>query len=131
MQRLMIVFFGIVILWSCSTNKSLVTIEEADQASDSTEYELIVLEPGFDSWFVTNRKPIWYYEESFYKNFNKLYTNEWNNRVRSFQYDRPYDEFIDYSVSIHYGIEVEHKLYWYFKYMMYKYDFKLLATDRQ
>ena len=87
--------------------------------NDSIEYELIVLEPGFDSWFVTNRKPIWYYEETYYKNFNQLYTNEWNNRVRSFQHDRPYDEFIDYSVSINYGNEVEHKLYWYFQYMMY------------
>ncbi len=129
MQRLIFVFVGIVAFWSCSSNKSLVTIEEAGQDSDSTEYELIVIEPGFESWFATNRKPIWFYEENYYKNFNQLYTNEWNHRVRSIQYDIPFVELIDYSSTINYGKEVEHKLYWYFQFMMDKYDFKLLVTD--
>jgi len=130
MNRILILVFGILIILGCSSNKSLVTIEEADQASDSTEYELIVTEPGFESWFVTNRKPIWFYEENYYKHFNQMYTNEWNHRVRSIQYDIPYDELIDYSSTINYGKEVEHKMYWYFQFMMDKYNFKLLVTDR-
>ena len=126
----MILFFGIVILWSCSSNKPLVQIEDASTKSDITEYTIIVTEPGFESWFVTNRKPIWFYEENYYKHFNQLYTNEWNHRVRSIKYDIPFYEEIDYNSVINYGKDIEHKMYWYFQFMMDKYDFKLLLTDR-
>jgi len=130
MNRLMVLFFGIVIIWSCSSNKPLIQIEDTSTQSDSTEYTVIVIEPGFESWFATNRKPIWYYEENYYKQFNQLYTNEWNHRVRSIDYDIPYYDLIDYSNAINYGKEVEHKMYWYFQFMMDKYDFKLIVTDR-
>lgn len=131
MNRILILVFGILFILGCSSNKSLVQIEDTTQVSDSTEYELIVLEPGFESWFITNPKPIWYHEESYYKQFNQLYTNEWNHRFRSIQYNRPYDEMINYNNSIEYGKVVEHKLYWYFQFMMDKYDFKLLVTDNR
>ena len=90
MHRLVILFFGIVIIWSCSSNKPLVQIEDTSAKSDTTEYTVIVTEPSFESWFITNRKPIWYYEENYYKQFNQLYSNEWNHRVRSIDYDIPY-----------------------------------------
>lgn len=109
----------------------MVQIEDTATVSDSTEYELIVLEQGFESWFITNTKPIWYHEENYYKQFNQLYTNEWNHRFRSIQYDRPYDEMINYNNSTEYGKVLEHKLYWYFQFMMDKYDFKLLVTDNR
>ncbi len=130
MNRLVILLFGFVIIWSCSSNKQLVQLENLSSDSDSTEYTVIVTEPGFESWFVTNRKPIWFYEENYYKHFNLLYTNEWNHRVRSLEYDRPFDELIEYSASVNYGNEVEHKMYWYYQFMMDKYDFRLLVTDR-
>ena len=122
--------FGIIIILSCSTHKPLVKIKDSSAQPDSTEYVVIVLEAGFEQWLATNRKPVWFYEENYYKHFNQLYTNEWNNRVRDFQYDWPFIEPIDYNNTIEYGIEVEHKLYWYFKFMMEKYDFKLLVTER-
>lgn len=130
MNRLVILFFGIVIIWSCSSNKPMVQLADTSSQSDSTEYEVIVTEPGFESWLATNRKPIWYYEENYYKQYNQLYTNEWNQRVRSIEYDIPYYDLIEYSSAINYGKEVEYKMYWYFRFMMDKYDFKLLVTDR-
>jgi hypothetical protein len=131
MNRLMILVFGSLFIWSCSSNKPLVRIEGEEQKSDSTEYELVVSEPGFESWFVTHRKPVWFHEESYYKQFNQLYTNEWNNRVRGIENDYPFNELIDYNKINQYGIELEHKLYWYYKFMMDKYDFKLLVTDHR
>jgi len=130
MIRIVVLLFGLVIIWSCSSNKPLVQIEDVSKEQDSIEYTVIVNEAGFESWFVTNRKPIWFYEEDYYKHFNQLYTNEWNHRVRSIEYDIPYDELINYSGTLNYGKEVEHKMYWYFQFMMDKYNFKLLVTDQ-
>lgn len=131
MNRILILVIVILFVLGCSSNKSMVQIEDTATVSDSTEYELIVLEQGFESWFITNTKPIWYHEENYYKQFNQLYTNEWNHRFRSIQYDRPYDEMINYNNSTEYGKVLEHKLYWYFQFMMDKYDFKLLVTDNR
>lgn len=129
MKRLVILFFGIIFIWSCSSNKPLVQIENTSKPADSSEYTVFIIEPGFESWFATHRKPIWFYEEYYYKQFNQLYTNEWNIRVRSIDYDIPFYDFIDYNNAINYGKEVEHKIYWYFQFMMDKYVFKLLVTD--
>ena len=131
MIRYPILLLGFILFVGCSSNKPLVKIEGAEQATDSTEYEIIVSEPGFETWFVTHSKPIWFYEEHYYKNFNQLYTNEWNHRVRSLQFDFPFDELRDYNNTNEYGVELEHKLYWYYKFMMDKYDFKLLVTDHR
>jgi hypothetical protein len=130
MNRFLILLFGCLIFLSCSSQRPLVQIEDVAAESDSSAYSLIVNEPGFESWFATNRKPVWYYEENYYKHYNQLYTSEWNYRVRSIQYDHPFAALIDYSYSIEYGKEVEYELYWYFQFMMIKYDFKLIVTDR-
>jgi hypothetical protein len=129
MNRLLILSFGCWVFLSCTSQKPLVQIEDKATESDSTEYALIITEPGFESWFATNSKPVWYHEENYYKHFNQLYTNEWNHRVRSIQY-HPFDAMIEYNYTIEYGKDLEHELYWYFQFMMDKYDFKLLVTDR-
>lgn len=99
--------------------------------SDTSQYELTIIEPGFDSWFITNSKPVWYHEETFYKMNNQLYVNEWNDRVRSIEFDVPYDNIIHYNYMSEYGIDLEYKLFWYFKFMEDKYNMKLLATEQK
>ncbi|MCB0807078.1 MAG: hypothetical protein KDC05_14875 [Bacteroidales bacterium] len=110
--------------------------QEANDSSeiietDSTQYELIITEPGFESWFVTNRKPEWWHEHIYYRQHNQLYANEWNDRVRQFKYDRPYDFLIHYDPTINYGIDLDFKLYWYFKFMEDKYNIDLILSDRK
>jgi len=130
MNRLLIILFGLIIFGSCTSNKSVVKINESDKTADSTEYVVIVNELGFDTYLATRAKPEWYYEESYYKHFNQLYTNEWNYRVQNMQYNEPFYEQIDYKNTIDYGMNVEYTLFWYFQFMMEKYNFKLLLTDR-
>ncbi len=95
-------------------------VYDSIQQGDTTEYELIVFDPGFDSWFVTNRKPIWYNSNKYYQSKNYIYVIEWNNRVKSYGYQRPYDNEIIYDLNIDYGKEVNYKLYYYFKYIEQK-----------
>ena len=92
---------------------------------DSTEYELIVFDPGFNSWFITHRKPVWYHEKEYYHIKNTFYTTYWNIRVLNNMYRPPYDFEIDYDQKIDYGIDVEWQLFWYFKYMEQKYNIRL------
>jgi hypothetical protein len=121
----------VVLAFGCSGGKEL-TVSEVDiETQDSTEYELIVLETGFDAWFATHRKPVWYHTEDFYKRWNTIYTNEWNFRVTSSQFGEPYDNQINYEWNVDYGIHLEHKLYWYFKFLEDKYNIKLDITSNR
>jgi hypothetical protein len=92
---------------------------------DTTEYELIVLDPGFNNWFLTNRKPIWYHEKEYYHSKNTFYTTNWNIRVLDNMHRPPYEFEIDYDQSIDYGVELEWQLFWYFKYMEQKYNIRI------
>jgi len=95
--------------------------------NEELEYEVIIIESGFESWLVT-QKPMWYYSESTLENKNYQYVVEWNNRVRQpDRYDpHLYEQLIDYDPNIHYGLEVNYKLYMYFKFFEQKYHQKLL-----
>ncbi len=111
-------FFAFVILtglFSCGTTAS--TDKEhikKTETNDSTEYELVVFDTGFETWFLQRSKPSWYHSKSFYKTWNQRFANEWNARVRTGK--QGYDTEINYNPTIDYGIELEHKLYYFFKY---------------
>ena len=96
-------------------------------ANDELEYEIIIIENGFDSWLVT-QKPMEYYSLPVLENKNYRYVIEWNNRVRQPDRYNPnlYQQTIDYDPNIHYGKEVNYKLYMYFKFFEQKYHQRLL-----
>ena len=121
----------VLILLACTSNKDVVKIENFESPSDSTEYMIIIDEPGYNSWIVTHAKPEWYYEQSYYHYWNTLYSKEFNHKVRTGEFDHPFNEFIDYDQTIDYGLEVEHKLFWYFKFIEDKYDINLNLSNRR
>ncbi len=96
-------------------------------ANDNLEYEILIIEPGFNSWMMGRAKPEGYYSQSFLENRNTLYVNEWNNRVLQPQRFDPklYELQIAYSASIDYGYEVNYKLYYYFIYFQMHYKQQL------
>ena len=93
--------------------------------NDTTEYELIVSDPGFHSWFLTNARPKWYHEKSFYEMKNRFFVTTWNDRVTQTMARPPYEYYIDYNPQIDYGTDLNYKLYWYFKYVEAKYGVDL------
>jgi len=96
-------------------------------ANDELEYEILIIEPGSNSWMMGRAKPEGYYSLSFLENRNTLYVTEWNNRVLQPQRYNPnlYEMQIDYSSSIDYGYEVNYKLYYYFIYFQLHYKQQL------
>ena len=86
--------------------------------NDSLEYEILIIEPGFNPWLATQR-PRGYYSEQFLENRNWQYVFEYNQRVIQPQRFNPniYQQQINYEPRIHYGYEVNYLLYHYFLYM--------------
>ncbi|MFB9053791.1 DUF6146 family protein [Formosa undariae] len=95
--------------------------------NDSLEYEVLIIEPGFNSWLLSTAKPEGYYSQQYLETKNYIYVVEWNNRVRMPSRFDPnlYELTIDYRPDIDYGYEVNYKMYNYFIYFQIKYNQKL------
>lgn len=91
-------------------------------SSDKTEYEIIIIEPGFNTWLQSIARPEGYYGQSFLENRNQILVINWNQRVLQPQrFDSNlYQLQIDYRAGIDYGYEVNYKLYNYFLYFQRK-----------
>ena len=96
-------------------------------ANEETEYEIIIIDPGFYTWLNSIARPEGYYSQSFLENRNILMVMEWNRRVLQPGQFNPnlYELQIDYKSEIDYGYEVNYKLYNYFIYFQRKYNQRL------
>jgi len=115
-----------------STTKTILTkdaklSEQAVRiANDSLEYEIIIIDIGFESYLQTIAKPANFYSQEYYELKNKFYITEWNIRAQNpLRYNSSiYENTIDYDFNIDYGLDVNYKLYNYFKFVEYKYKQK-------
>lgn len=123
-----------LILFSCDgykapsqTAKGTAAVNDTVRiANDSLDYEIIIIEPGFYNWLVT-QFPEDYYTLSFLENRNLFYVQEYNRRViNPNQYDSQlYLWQIDYQPNVKYGKEVNYLLYNWFIYFQQTYKQKL------
>ena len=87
------------------------------------EYEIIIFDNGFETYLNSIAKPMNYYSENYLESKNRFYVSIWNERARNpLNYNSNiYENIIDYDFNKHYGLEVNYKLYNYFKFVEYKY----------
>ena len=86
------------------------------KVNDSLQYELIVLDPGFDSWLATQPSKELYSKE-YYENRNRLYVSEWNQRYMTNRRNSGlYETFIGYDFNTDYGLELNYRLFYYFRF---------------
>ncbi len=95
--------------------------------NEALEYQIIIIDQGFTSYLNNTARSKDYYSESYLKNKNRIYVAAWNNRVRNPQKynSNIYENIIDYQQNVDYGLEVNYKLYWYFKFAEQKYKMRL------
>ena len=118
------------LLFSCDTGKSAMKGNTTDPevvndtihiSNPELEYEIIIIEPGFDSWLITQH-PRGFYSLTYLENKNRIFTSEYNRRVHDSRYStKLYTQEIYYDPNISYGLEVNYLLYNYFIYFMDKY----------
>lgn len=129
-------FVVICLLLSCKpTNKVVSTSSETPKkvsdtvriANEEEEYEVIIIDPGFNSFLFGQAQPRGFYSEGFLKQRNQLLVMEWNNRVRQplIHNSNLYLFPIDYDPEIDYGYEVNYLLYNYFVYFQLKHKQQL------
>lgn len=95
-------------------------------ANDSLEYEIIIIEPGFNGWLAT-QPPRGYYTQSAMEISNNFKVLEYNLRTRDpIRYGSSLYVFpIDYDRTIDYGYEVNYLLFNYFLFFEQRYNQKL------
>lgn len=87
------------------------------EQDEGEQYELIIIDPQFRSWFATNAKPINFHSLTYYESQNKQYVTAWNELFHSTGGRGPFGSYIDYQFSEDYGLDLNYELYWYFKYI--------------
>ena len=118
-------------LWSCGSspikNNQPKKEEPVVIANDSLQYEIIIIDIGFNLYLNTIAKPVGFYSQNYLENKNRFYVVEWNSRVRNPQVYNPniYENIIDYNPNIDYGYDVNYKLFNYFEFAQRKYKMRL------
>ena len=123
-KLLFLVFIASFILFSCNTNKNFSTENTEKLTSDTIhisnpdlEYDVIIIDAGFTSWFNSYAKPKNYYSQSYLEARNRTWVMEWNSRVRNpMRYGNMYDMSIDYDNTTNYGYHVNYMIYNYLVY---------------
>lgn len=130
----------LLILNSCGSQKEVLKISDEEKqvfesgteepveiSDDETEYEIIIIEPGFYTWLQSIARPEGYYSQSFLEGRNQLLVINWNQRVLQPNRFNPnlYELQINYNPQIDYGYEVNYKLYNYFIFFQRRYNQRL------
>jgi len=123
---------------SCKTTKKTnvpdqqVELKKQDHETpeDSTEYELIIMDSRFQSWLATQPSAN-FYSQPYYENWNHRYVTEWNHRHSNpIQYGDFYQTRIDYDQNTDYGLELNYKLYYYFRFIEKEYGIVLVPRGK-
>ncbi len=136
MRAILIILFLITVILSCHPSKSVASsrtetdtekvIDTIRIQNEELQYEILILEVGFEAWLATQR-PRWYYTQSLLENRNRYYVLEWNRRVGFPNQFDPllYNQSINYQFNIDYGKEVNYLLFMYFEFFQQKYKQRL------
>ncbi len=133
--KILTFFTFIFILFACNASQDKKRFEDKPNLQSDTirisneklEYEVLIFDVGFSSWFNSFAKPRNYYSQSYLESRNRVWVLEWNRRAMlSSQYNpNLYEMSINYEQNIDYGYEVNYMLYNYLVYFQLKHNQKL------
>jgi hypothetical protein len=128
MKKLILPVFILLLAWSCSPSQKTGTTAKSNVVviDSSTEYDITIIDTEFDTWYLMNYSPAKDYGNEYYRNWNQIGVGNWNDYFMEGKYSRIIENHIFYQYSIDYGIEVNRKLYWYFKFIEDNFKIRLL-----
>jgi hypothetical protein len=127
MKKLFIILFAFMA--ACTSNKQPGNTVQKPIDSDiaiksdqnEEEYDIIIDDPGFDSWLITNGDAQFEHTNDYYKNWNQRYVSYWNSN---------FTNQINYDYSKDYGYDVNYKLFHYFQFVQSRYGIDLPGRIR-
>lgn len=124
-------FSGVVIASCVSTKKAVVPDQKVEVvAEDSLEYQLIVLDPKFEA-FLAMQPSSEFYSQTYYEGWNQQYVTEWNIRHSNpIKYGGFYETEIHYDSFTDYGMDLNYRLYNYFRFIEKEYGIQLINRGR-
>ncbi len=123
----LITFFTLsLFIYNCSTTKKTNSTTKEEPVvikNDSLEYEIIILDIGFNAYLNSVARPPGYFTQAYLENRNRFFVPAWNSRVNNPSRFNPniYQNIIDYDPHIDYGYDVNYKLFNYFEFAEKKY----------
>ena len=116
-----------LLIWSCAPGRhaSKTSAVLTQKSPDSTVYEVVIIDIHFDQWYMMNYSEAKDRSNELYHSKNLVAAANWNDYYRLGKYSEVIDSYINYEPQIDYGIEVNRKLYWYFKYVQESYHVRL------
>ncbi|MCC5927720.1 MAG: hypothetical protein JJU28_00610 [Cyclobacteriaceae bacterium] len=97
---------------------------------EDKEHQLIILDPGFETWFITNWSPAQDRSYSYYKHWNDQYVQAWNFKAMQPRYAYFFENIIQYDPHENYGMEITRKLYYYFRWVEIELRIPILDIPR-
>ncbi len=120
MKQLLFLFTALIFIIACSTQKGIVKIEETKEevaVEDSLQYELIVFDPKFETWYMIQNSPAKYRSQEYYENWNRQYVSAWNYNSTQAGKRSFFEPIVGYQPNVDYGFELNHKLFYFFQYV--------------
>ena len=118
-------YFIVVVLFlacACGTKKST-TFDKTNAkndtiriANDELQYEVIIIDAGFNSWLASYGKPRNYNSQNYMEQRNRTWVSQWNQNVSSGTRRDLFEMTINYDNTTDYGYEVNYLLYNYLTY---------------
>ena len=100
-----------------STDKSGTVNDTVRIANDELEYEIIIIDPGFNGWLASQARPRDFYSQQYMEARNRAWVVQWNINVVNYTRDRDLFQMrIDYEPGTDYGYEVNYMLFNYLTY---------------
>ncbi len=128
MKRLLLLGFILIAAWSCTQQKRI-TQSQRPQTSiieDETEYNILIIDPAFDRWYMMRYSASMDRSDDFYKGMNNIGVRNWNDYYNRGKYQQVIGSYLNYNPGIDYGLEVNRRLYWYFKYIEENFRIRIL-----
>lgn len=101
---------------SASFNHTSIKNDTIRIANEELEYEVIIIDAGFNSWLASYARPRNYYNQNFLEQRNQMWVTQWNQNVISGTRQELFEMSINYDPKINYGYEVNYLLFNYLTY---------------
>ena len=127
MKSTIVVCFAVFsALLACNSSKTQKKFDDKPKLESDTirisnneiEYDVIIIDGGFTSWFNTYARPRSFYTQSYLEARNRVWVLEWNRRAMLPSQYNPnlYEMTINYETNVDYGHEVNYMIYNYLVY---------------
>ena len=135
MKKMAWVILIAMVAFSCTSSRRQISpsspnlfLDEAQ--GEKEEYDIVVFDPQFETWFMLNWNPARDRTNEFYRAWNNRYVQAWNYKAISGTRGSQFFQPINYESHIDYGMLVNRKLYYYFQFVERELRVPILEISR-